>query len=64
MPPEVFPTQGGGPGLSSLQDQMSLWCPVSGPPTAEAQPAENLRSLFPPEDAAAKSTEAILRAFA
>lgn len=59
VPPQVFPTQGGGPWLVITTDPKA---PVSGQSPAEAQPVENLSSLFPAEDAAAESTEAILRA--
>lgn len=59
VPPEVFPTQGGGPWPVITTDPRAL---ASGRSPAEAQPVENLSTLFPAEDAAAKSTEAILRA--
>ncbi|XP_056870192.1 uncharacterized protein LOC130514555 [Takifugu flavidus] len=59
VPPEVFPTRGGGPWPVITTDPKA---PVSGRLSAEAQPVENLSTLFPAEDAAAKSTEAILRA--
>ncbi|TWW54096.1 hypothetical protein D4764_0289860 [Takifugu flavidus] len=59
VPPEVFPTQGEGPWPIITTDPKA---PVSGRSPAAAQPVENLSTLFPAEDTAAKSTEAILRA--
>lgn len=58
VPPEVFPIQGGG-SWSVLTDSNES---VPVPQVTEAELVENLRSYFPPEDAAAKSREAILRA--
>lgn len=46
VPPEVLPTEGGGPWPIIRADQNTA----------------DLRPLFPTEEAAAKSTEAILRA--
>lgn len=59
VPPEVFLNQGEGPWSVITTDLKAL---ASGRSPAEAQPVENLSTLFPAEDAAAKSTEAILRA--
>ena len=63
VPPEVAPIDGGGPWSIIRADQNTEDSEqVSGSPPTDGQHVEDLRTLFPTEEAAAKSTEAILRA--
>lgn len=63
VPAEVFPIDGGGPWLVIIADAATRASPQVN--TSETQQApgknvEDLRTLFPEDEAAAKSTEAIL----
>lgn len=63
VPSKVFPIKGGGPWSVIMADKVTqASAHVAGLPQAEGQHVENLCTLFPAEEAAAKSTEAILRA--
>ncbi|XP_067290350.1 paraneoplastic antigen Ma2-like [Pseudorasbora parva] len=65
VPFEVFPIDGGSPWSVIIADaatQASTQVDMSGTQPASDRHAEDLRTLFPEDKAAAKSTEAILRA--
>ena len=64
VPFEVFPINGGGPWpviIAEEATRASTQFQMSGSPQAPGKRVEDLRTLFPEDEAAAKSTEAILR---
>ncbi|XP_016334546.1 paraneoplastic antigen Ma2-like, partial [Sinocyclocheilus anshuiensis] len=65
VPVEVFPIDGGGPWPVIIADAAtpaSTQADMSKTQQAPGKHVEDLRTLFPEDEAAAKSTEAILRA--
>ncbi|XP_052005695.1 paraneoplastic antigen Ma1 homolog [Xyrauchen texanus] len=65
IPFEVSPIEGGGPWSLIIADEASRCCTqflMSGSQQSPGTHVEDLRTLFPEDEAAAKSTEAILRA--